>query len=315
MQIGTITLDSPFVLAPLAGYTDLAFRLLCREHGAGLCYSEMVSGHGIVYDQKKTLDLLVTVAEERPVVMQLFGHDPAIMAEAAARVAELPVDGIDLNMGCPVKKVIRNGAGAALMKDPARAAAMIRGAVRASKLPVTVKIRSGWDQKTRNGIDFALMAQDCGAAAVAVHGRTWVQGFGGRADWGVIRQVKERLSIPVIGNGDVSCYEDGLRMMAETGCDAVMVGRAAIGNPWVFSPGGAPDDVFERAAVLRRHLQLLVRFFPPSKILPKTKNQAGRYFKNIAGGARIRKHLYECSSFSELLLLLEPENLGQLCLG
>ena len=231
-----IILNNQRVLAPLAGYTDLAFRLLCREAGAGLCFSEMISCHGLARGQRNSLVLLHTIPRDRPLIIQLFGSDPEMMARAAAGVDPDQADGIDINMGCPVKKVVKRGAGSALMRDPDLAERIIAAVVAATPLPVSVKIRAGWDTGTINAPDFARMAEQTGATMITVHGRTRQQGFTGQADWKVIRRVKERVRVPVIGNGDVLTWEDGEAMLSQTGCDAVMIGRGALGNPWVFSP-------------------------------------------------------------------------------
>ena len=298
--IGTLRLDNPFILAPLAGYSDLAFRLQCREFGAGLCFSEMISCHGLHYRQQNTLDLLRTVAAERPVAMQLFGSEPEIMGEAAAILSDYPIDCIDINMGCPAKKVIKKGAGCYLMKLPALAAKIIRAVVQDSSLPVTVKFRSGWDHKAIIACDFAKMAEDNGAAAITVHARTWSDGFSGAADWRIIGQVKQAVSIPVIGNGDVQSHADGLRMLTETGCDGVMIGRGALGAPWIFS-AHAPENpsLSFRLAALNRHLALIAEHqpdTPPSQI----KNHAGRYFKGVVGGAEIRRRIFNQTSYAAL---------------
>jgi nifR3 family TIM-barrel protein len=304
MRIGTLRLDTPFILAPLAGYSDLAFRLQCREHGAALCFSEMISCHGLHFRQKNTLDMLKTVAAERPVAMQLFGSEPEIMGEAAAILSEHPIDCIDINMGCPARKVIKKGAGCALMKEPALAAEIIRSVVKNSKMPVTVKFRSGWDHKAIIACDFAKMAEDNGAAAITVHARTWSDGFSGAADWRIIGQVKQAVSIPVIGNGDVQSHADGLRMLSETGCDGVMIGRGALGAPWIFS-AEAPENpsLAFRLAALNRHLALIAEHqpdTPPSQI----KNHAGRYFKGVPGGAEIRRRIFNQTSYAALQELI-----------
>ncbi|MFO7607220.1 MAG: tRNA dihydrouridine synthase DusB [Desulfurivibrionaceae bacterium] len=305
MQIGNVILDSPFILAPLAGFSDLPFRLLCREYGAALCYSEMISCHGLVYRQRNTLDMLKTVAAERPVSIQLFGSEPEVMGEAAAILSDYPIDMIDVNMGCPVRKVIRKGAGAAMMKEPDLAGEVIRRVRSNTDLPVTVKIRSGWSHERITAPDFAKMIEEAGAAAVAVHGRTWTDGFSGSVDRGVIKAVKAAVSIPVIGNGDILSYRDGLAMMAETGCDAVMIGRGALGNPFVFSPDGRPADAAGIIPALGRHLELIEEYCPSERVLARTKNQAGRYFKGLPGGAKIRQLIYSAANFRELKDLLD----------
>jgi len=305
MQIDTLRLDNPFILAPLAGYTDLAFRRLCREYGAALGFSEMISSHGLAFHQEKTLELTRTVAEERPTVLQLFGAKPDTMGAAAAILSDLPIDMIDINMGCPVKKVVKSGAGAALMRTPELAAAVIRQVCRNTRLPVSVKIRSGWNQESVNAIDFAKMAEDSGARAITVHGRTWAQGFSGRADHRIIGLVKRAVSIPVIGNGDIKTYNDGLALMAATGCDGVMIGRAALGNPWVFRPDGTPATLPPRMAGLRRHLELASQYHLVDRSLARIKNQAGRYFKEIPGGGAIRRRIYGAETFTELRELAE----------
>jgi tRNA-dihydrouridine synthase B len=305
LQIKSLHLESPLILAPLAGYTDLAFRLLCRQFGAGLCYTEMISCHGLVYQKEKTQLLTRTVPEERPVALQLFGADPIIMGEAAALVSNMPVDIIDINMGCPVRKVTKKGAGAALMKDAYLAATIISEVCNNTNLPVTVKIRTGWNHDSIVAPDFAKMAEDNGASAIAVHGRTWSQGFVGQVDWQTIARVKKNVAIPVIGNGDVNTYQEALQFMDNTGCDGIMIGRAALGNPWVFSPEGIPTSLAKRMAGLKRHLELIQEFSNTDKILPKIKNQAGRYFKGIAGGSAIRMQIYQAGSFDEILKLTQ----------
>ena len=248
MQIKSLHIKSPLILAPLAGYSDLSFRLLCRQFGAGLCYTEMISCHGLVYQKDKTLRLTKTVPQERPVALQLFGADPVKMGQAAALVSDMPVDIIDINMGCPVRKVIKKGAGVALMRDSKLAATIISEVCKNTNQPVTVKIRTGWNHDSIVAPEFAKMAEDNGASAIAVHGRTWSQGFGGQVDWQNISQVKKNVSIPVIGNGDVDTYHTAMQLMEKTGCDGIMIGRAALGNPWVFTPEGTPETLAKRMA-------------------------------------------------------------------
>lgn len=304
MKIGRLTLKNPFLLAPLAGYTDIAFRLLCREMGAAMCCSEMISCHGLVYGQEKTLELLKTVPDERPVAFQLFGNEPVTMGDAAAILSACPIDCIDINMGCPVRKVVKKGSGAALMKDLSKAEAIIMAVCRNTDLPVTIKFRSGWNNESLIAADFGRMAENAGAAALTVHARTWSQGFSGRADRSIIRQVKDNTSIPVIGNGDILCYQDGVDMMQETGCDGVMVGRGALGNPWVFLEQGRPSDFAGRRKVLLRHLQLTGQYLPERTVLFRIKNHAVRYLTGVSGASRIRKLIADAASLDEIIALI-----------
>ena len=234
LVIGTVVLDNPFILAPMAGVTDLPFRVLCAEQGAGLVCMEMVSAKAIYYRNKNTEALMEIHPDERPVSLQLFGSDPVIMGEMARKIEERPFDILDINMGCPVPKVVNNGEGSALMKDPKLVGEIVTSVVRAVKKPVTVKIRSGFDEAHINAVEIARIIEDCGAAAVAVHGRTRAQYYAGKADWDIIRQVKEAVHIPVIGNGDVTCTSDAEAMFSQTGCDGIMIARGARGNPWIF---------------------------------------------------------------------------------
>jgi nifR3 family TIM-barrel protein len=305
LQIKSLQLENPLILAPLAGYSDLAFRLLSRHYGAALCYTEMISCHGLVYGKKKTLQLTQTVPAERPVGLQLFGAEPDIMSEAAAIVSDMDVDIIDINMGCPVKKVVKKGAGAALKKDQNLAAAIIRQVCKNATLPVTVKIRTGWNHETIVAPEFAQMAEDNGASGITVHGRTWAQGFGGQVDWQTITRVKESVSVPVIGNGDITSFQEAFAFLEMSGCDGVMIGRGALGNPWVFSQEGTPTTIAKRMEGLQHHLQLIATYSNPDKILAKIKNHAGRYFKGIKGGSAIRKEIYAAPTFKDLMELTQ----------
>lgn len=234
MKIGAVQTDNFTVLAPLAGITNLPLRLLAKRAGCGLVCSEMISSNGLVYGSGKTVQLLDSTPEEKPLSVQLFGSNPAIMADAARIAQEAGADIVDINFGCSVKKILKSNSGSALMKDPPLAGRILDSVRKAVTIPLTIKIRSGWEPSGRQALEIARLAEDCGVDAIAVHPRTATQGFRGAADWSITAAVKKVLAIPVIGNGDVTTPEDALRMLKETGCDGVMVGRAAIGNPMIF---------------------------------------------------------------------------------
>jgi nifR3 family TIM-barrel protein len=305
LTIGNISFTSPFVLAPLAGYTDLPFRLLCSSFGAGYCVTEMISSHGLYYQQSNTLRMLRTMQEENPFVIQLFGAEVDYMGEAAKIACEFGPHMLDINMGCPVKKVTKKGAGAALMRTPELAGRIVRAVVKNSSVPVTVKMRLGPDHENRNVLSFARMAEENGAAAVIVHGRTMAQGFSGEINSSYIKAVKEALSIPVLGNGDIHSLEEGRQMMRETGCDGVMIGRAALGRPWIFGGIPEPQSVAEVGAVALRHLQLMEKYLPAEKVLGYVKNQMSRYFKGLHGCAAWRRDIFAAQSTADIHAVLQ----------
>ncbi len=305
LRIGHLKFNSPFILAPLAGYTDLPFRLLCRIFGAGYCVSEMISCHGLVYQQANTLKMLASIPEERPVAFQLFGSDPEVMADAAEVLASYHPDMLDINMGCPVRKVTKRGAGAALMTNPTLAESILTKIISRVSLPVTVKIRSGKDSQSINAPAFAKMIEDTGASAITVHARTWAQGFSGSINRDIISKVKKAVSIPVIGNGDIFSCADARQMMDETTCDGVMIGRGALGNPWIFQETGRPDEMREIITGAKAHLALIEKFLPAEKLLGYVKNHICRYFKGSPGCSLLRRNIFAAPDLTALKEQLE----------
>lgn len=314
LQIGNVNLENNVILAPMAGVTDLPFRLLCKEQGAGLLCMEMVSAKAILYKNKNTEDLMKIEEEERPVSLQLFGSDPKIMSEIAKQIEERPFEILDINMGCPVPKVVNNGEGSALMKNPKLVGEIVSSIVKAIEKPVTVKIRKGFDEEHVNAVEIAKIIEDSGAAAVAVHGRTRQQFYSGKADWDIIRQVKEAVSIPVIGNGDVDSPESAKAMLEQSDCDGIMVGRAAQGNPWIFSrichyleTGellGKPEFEEIKQTIVR-HAALQLKYKGEYTGIREMRKHVSWYMTGFPGSAKFRGAVNEVETMDQLLEMIE----------
>lgn len=315
MQIGNVTLAGRLVLAPMAGVTDRAFRQICREHGAALTVTEMVSAKALTYGDKKTPKLLLLAENEHPAAAQIFGHEPETMAEGAKIAREVSgCDMIDINMGCPAPKIAGNGDGSALMRDPALAARVIEAVARAVDVPVTVKFRKGWDEKSVNCVEFARMAEQAGAAAIAVHGRTRAQQYSGNADWDAIAAVKRAVSIPVIANGDVAVPEDAVRILRHTGADAVMVGRGALGDPWIFARANAlletgicpPLPPFaERIDTAVRQIELAAAYKGERVAMLEARRHVNWYLKGQSGLKAFKMRICALERLEELYPLAD----------
>lgn len=313
LTIGEVTLENNVILAPMAGVTDLPFRLLCREQGAGLLCMEMVSAKAILYRNKNTEKLMEIDQREMPVSLQLFGSEPDVIAKAAAEIEDRPFAILDINMGCPVPKIVNNGEGSALMKNPRLAAGIVRETAKAISKPVTVKIRKGYDEAHCNAVELAKYLEDAGAAAITVHGRTREQFYSGAADWEIIRKVKEAVAIPVIGNGDVADGESAKRMLEETGCDGIMVGRAAQGNPWIFREITSYLEhgvkmkrpaIEEVRDMIRRHAALQLECKGDYIGIREMRKHVAWYIAGYPHAASLRKKVCSVERMEELMELL-----------
>ncbi len=320
LTIGSCRVDMPVLLAPMAGVSDLAFRLLCREMGAGLVCTEMVSVKAIFYGNRGTKELMESRPEERPLALQLFGSDPELMGEIAAQVEDGPWDILDVNMGCPVPKVVKNGDGSALLKEPGKIEKIVSAMTKAVKKPVTVKIRKGFELEDECAVEAALAAQAGGAAAVTVHGRTREQYYSGRADWQAIRRVREAVRIPVIGNGDVASGADAVRMLEETGAAGIAVGRAAKGNPWIFREIRAAllgeeipprPDAEEIGRMILRHLQLELMYKPELVAVREMRKHVAWYTAGLPGSSALRRRVNEIGTAAELEEMVHARIIGR----
>lgn len=314
MKIGNVQLNNKVFLSPMAGVTDLPFRLICKEKGCGMLYTEMINAKALCYDDENTKKMLKIEDEEHPIAVQIFGSEPEFMGKAAAIMNEYPNEILDINMGCPAPKVIKNGDGSALMRNPKLASEVLSSVVKNSKKPVTLKIRKGWDDDSVNAVEIAQIAEQCGISALAIHGRTREQFYSGKADWDIIEQIKQTINIPVIGNGDVFEVEDAVNMLEKTKCDAIMIGRGAQGNPWIFKRINhymetgeiLPEPTLEeRITTAIKHMNLAVAEHGEYVAVREMRKHIGWYLKGLKNSAKYRDQINKITDYKEVIAMLE----------
>ena len=314
MKIGNVQLDNEVFLSPMAGVTDLPFRTICKEKGCGMLYTEMINAKALCYDDENTKKMLRMDKDEHPVAVQIFGSDPEFMGKAAIIMNQYPNEILDINMGCPAPKVIKNGDGSALMRNPKLAAEVLTAVVKNSEKPVTLKIRKGWDDDSVNAVEIAKIAEECGISALAIHGRTREQFYSGKADWDIIAEIKQAINIPVIGNGDVFEVEDAVNMLEKTKCDAIMIGRGAQGNPWIFNRINhymktgkiLPEPTLEeKITTAIRHMNLAAAEHGDYVAVREMRKHIGWYLKGLKNSAKYRDQINKITDYKEVITMLE----------
>ena len=314
MKIGNVQLDNEVFLSPMAGVTDLPFRTICKEKGCGMLYTEMINAKALCYDDENTKKMLKMEKDEHPVAVQIFGSDPDFMGKAASIMNQYPNEILDINMGCPAPKVVKNGDGSALMRNPKLAAEVLNAVVKNSEKPVTLKIRKGWDDDCINAVEIAKIAEECGISALAIHGRTREQFYSGKADWDIISEIKQAINIPVIGNGDVFEVQDAVNMLEKTKCDAIMIGRGSQGNPWIFKRINhymktgevLPEPTLEeKITTAIRHMNLAVAEHGDYVAVREMRKHIGWYLKGLKNSAKYRDQINKITDYKEVIIMLE----------